>query len=588
VALKQLTEMYFPTGNGKPIAVVRPQWKYNLQFVPLSWYLREKLSLSVMDPQDKLHATNSGDLVQKLWERSSKGKAGEEFPSQLAILSFAGLDTHDVLGYSILAHELGHFLDFSFDPPLFKKQKVGIRSDQVTAVLKQVGGGAPPDALTVSNTVRNLVQRVTVAVREVIADLFATRMVGFATFVAQAEFLKNLAPWPQPIILPSGYPGLRFRLQIIHEHLSKWLPSCLDFFIEQRALYPELAEPLIEFMSKWQGRLDEPPGPIPTPLTVDAQLTKLVEDAVRAVLPDLHQLVRDIISDEKAAKLTEQFFQRIQRLQFDLPPSCPGEPVNCFAEILSAAWAYQVIYGKEREANIPERDRRFDEYEKTCRLVLKAIELTATGPPNSANESTSFTECPTARKEDLKKGGVLGMAHISARLQLDASDSLHIDVTPLNTKAIKTASLDVHLGHWFAVARRVRMPSVKLEDEAAERLFSTIGRELIFVPGKERFVIHPGDLVLGATLEFVALPPDVMAFVEGKSGLGRKGLFVATATQVAPGFHGVIVLELANAGTVPLELKPRMPIAQLVLQALNDPVPLRNLYQGKFYCQVQP
>jgi dCTP deaminase len=132
------------------------------------------------------------------------------------------------------------------------------------------------------------------------------------------------------------------------------------------------------------------------------------------------------------------------------------------------------------------------------------------------------------------------------------------------------------------------MPSVKLEDEAAERLFSTIGRELIFVPGKERFVIHPGDLVLGATLEFVALPPDVMAFVEGKSGLGRKGLFVATATQVAPGFHGVIVLELANAGTVPLELKPRMPIAQLVLQALNDPVPLRNLYQGKFYCQVQP
>ena len=93
---------------------------------------------------------------------------------------------------------------------------------------------------------------------------------------------------------------------------------------------------------------------------------------------------------------------------------------------------------------------------------------------------------------------------------------------------------------------------------------------------------------MGATLEFIALPPDTMAFVEGKSGLGRLGLLVATATTIAPGFHGVVVLELANTGTVPLELVPGMAIAQLVVQVMTNPVPEDFLYRGKYYCQIKP
>ena len=91
--------------------------------------------------------------------------------------------------------------------------------------------------------------------------------------------------------------------------------------------------------------------------------------------------------------------------------------------------------------------------------------------------------------------------------------------------------------------------------------------------------------MLGVTLEFFGLPNDVMAFVEGKSGLGRLGLFVATATQVAPGYHGVIVLELANAGTVPLKLSPGMRIAQLVFQTMTDST---EPYPGGYRCQIKP
>jgi dCTP deaminase len=79
-----------------------------------------------------------------------------------------------------------------------------------------------------------------------------------------------------------------------------------------------------------------------------------------------------------------------------------------------------------------------------------------------------------------------------------------------------------------------------------------------------------------------------MAFVEGKSSIGRQGLIVATATMVAPGFHGVIVLELANAGTVPLILHPGMEIAQLVMIKLENFVPESEMYRGRFQCQVKP
>jgi dCTP deaminase len=592
VALTQLTEMYFPKENGDPVSVVRPQWKYNLTYVPMSWQIKEALTLSVLDPNGKLGARNPEELLKKLWERNPDRASGRPVPTQLAILSFAGLDTHDTLLYPLLAHELGHFIDFSFTPPLNLRtelrQKAEIRAEQVSELLQQIKGSRP-DAQEVSGVLNRLVQQVFVAIREIIADLFATRMLGFATFVAQAEFLKTLAPWPQPVITLSGYPGLRFRLQIIFEHLVQWLPSCLEFFKIYANSRREVAEPLIHYMELWTDRLKLSTTKTNAAVGLgQAQFAGLVENAVRAVLPDLHQLVKDKIPDARAARLTEQFFDRIERLHLDLPPSCPSESPNCFAEILSAGWAYQIVHGAWREATTKDSPLRFNEHEKTCRLLLKAIEMTSTGASGGEAVSTSFAEFPTVPEAALEKGGVLGMPHIATRLQLGLRHPKRLDVTPLNTRAIQTASLDVHLGHWFAVARRVRTASVRLGEEKSEKLLMTVGRELIFIPPYDTFVIHPGDLVLGATLEFVALPADVLAFVEGRSGLGRRGLIVATATQVAPGFHGVIVLEMANAGTIPLELTPGMPVAQLVLQGLTEAVPPHRLYKGKYYCQVHP
>ena len=86
------------------------------------------------------------------------------------------------------------------------------------------------------------------------------------------------------------------------------------------------------------------------------------------------------------------------------------------------------------------------------------------------------------------------------------------------------------------------------------------------------FVIHPGEFVLGSTVEWVELPDDIVARIEGKSSLGRLGLIVhATAGFVDPGFSGTLTLEITNLTRVPIVLWPGKPIAQLSFMALDRP-----------------
>lgn len=186
-------------------------------------------------------------------------------------------------------------------------------------------------------------------------------------------------------------------------------------------------------------------------------------------------------------------------------------------------------------------------------------------------------------------GSVLNAAEMRRRISdLSVRHAEHIDIVPFDPKAIQAASLDLRLGNWFVSARRGRLEAVELGKASDERRLATVGREEFFVAFEHTFLVHPGDLVLGATLEFVALPPDVMGFVEGRSGHGRKGLIVATAAQVAPGFHGVIVLELVNSGTVPLKLAPGLPVAQLVFQLMTQALKRSEIYRGNYYCQIRP
>lgn len=149
---------------------------------------------------------------------------------------------------------------------------------------------------------------------------------------------------------------------------------------------------------------------------------------------------------------------------------------------------------------------------------------------------------------------------------------------------IQPASIDLRLGSEFLTFRNAQVPYL---DPATGRGLSEY-TERIAVKEGESFIIHPGDFVLGTTLEWVELPPDLVARVEGRSSLGRLAVVVhATAGFIDPGFQGAITLELSNLGRMPVALKPGMRICQIAVYEMTSPAerpygPARgSKYQGQ-------
>lgn len=158
-------------------------------------------------------------------------------------------------------------------------------------------------------------------------------------------------------------------------------------------------------------------------------------------------------------------------------------------------------------------------------------------------------------------------------------------VSPLLRESqVGSSSIDVRLGHEFIALRR---SSVSHIDPAREQRWETIlhrsqqrGRVSLF----KELTLHPGQLILGSTLEYLSLPPDVAATVEGRSSWGRLGLIIATATAIAPGFKGCLTLELLNGGEAPLVVYPGVRIAQLVLASVEG----SPEYSGRYNCPTGP
>jgi len=145
-------------------------------------------------------------------------------------------------------------------------------------------------------------------------------------------------------------------------------------------------------------------------------------------------------------------------------------------------------------------------------------------------------------------GAILTGEDIKARLD-EADPSRKIFITPiLSEKQIGRASIDVRLGNVFIVFRRTKYSGLDVLETSKEKLASRIEefQERIYVPLGKKFFLHPQQLVLGCTLEYVRIPNDLVAEVVGRSSWGRLGLILSAATLVHPGFAGVITLELAT------------------------------------------
>ncbi|GMV98994.1 MAG: dCTP deaminase [Candidatus Hydrogenedentota bacterium] len=154
--------------------------------------------------------------------------------------------------------------------------------------------------------------------------------------------------------------------------------------------------------------------------------------------------------------------------------------------------------------------------------------------------------------------------------ELLASGDLVID--PLDDMQIGPASVDLRLGGTFLTPRATTGMFSMAEPIEYER-----------VEG-EHFVVPAHGFVLATTREVIKLPDYLTAFVEGRSSVGRLGLFIQNAGWVDPGFHGAITLELFNANTAPMRISAGRRICQLVIAQSDGPVD--RPYQGKYQGQL--
>lgn len=151
-------------------------------------------------------------------------------------------------------------------------------------------------------------------------------------------------------------------------------------------------------------------------------------------------------------------------------------------------------------------------------------------------------------------------------------ESGELGVEPLVSESIQPASIDCRLGRHFLVVEDRNMHNIDLDSEIIYREYED---DFITIP--------PHTFLLATTMEKVRLPNNLTAFVEGRSSIGRIGLFIQNAGWVDPGFEGQITLELYNANSLPIRLEAGRRICQLVFCSMDQEAlnPYRGKYQGQ-------
>ena len=155
------------------------------------------------------------------------------------------------------------------------------------------------------------------------------------------------------------------------------------------------------------------------------------------------------------------------------------------------------------------------------------------------------------------------MSDRDIRASIEAGE---IGLEPLDMGLLQPSSFDVRLDRFFRLFDNHKYAYI---DPAEDQSDLT---RFVEVKAEEAFILHPGEFVLGSTYEFVTLPDNIAARLEGKSSLGRLGLLThSTAGFVDPGFNGHVTLELANVSNLPIKLWPGMKVGQLCFFQLSSP-----------------
>jgi len=158
-----------------------------------------------------------------------------------------------------------------------------------------------------------------------------------------------------------------------------------------------------------------------------------------------------------------------------------------------------------------------------------------------------------------------------------------IIIEPYDESLLQPSSVDVRVDRFFRVFHNARYAYIDVKEPQDELT------ELVEIDDERPFILHPGEFVLGSTLERIVLPDDLVARLEGKSSLGRLGLLIhSTAGFIDPGWDGHVTLELSNVANLPITIYHGMKIGQISFVQLSEPAEkpygsgeLGSKYQGQ-------
>lgn len=592
-SFEKLVELLRPGAK----VMLRPMWHYN--YATIVSDLRE---IYLNELQEYEYYVPGVDVESNI-----------VFPlgSAFHIISFPSLERDNILLHSVIGHELGHLVASDLVEK-YKKDFLDGAQSQIEAAtdseltrmnVTQENSPLWYEQILTARLTENIKQCLKYwerAMEEILADVVGALLFGpaalFSTFDVAVQSGFDVAPSERNEYYPPWRTRIREVLRVVEELTSGLLSVKPELFRMTAPMsLAERAKALGLDRDSRAGLVNDRITMIRDTATATTDKGPIDHDALAKIAYSALRRYVDLATTEVKSLIGARVVNEtqlsatlpilIERLDAGVPPNAehdmPSRKLSKvgLVDVLNSAWYHKASL---TVAPIAEEDRELFERVRSQRnrLTLKAIEyahLAEEHPVRAARNSPKPRPTTTA--------GVLTSDDIHEAMELSAVLD-RIILTPLfdPQESLVDAALDVRLGTEFILFRKEALDALNIS--STESIVSNIGRyqERVVRRVREPFVLHPRQLIIGSTLEYIQLPPTVMAYVIGKSTWGRTGLVIATATKVDPGFRGCITLEIINEGEVPLVLLPGIPIAQLVFHRTERPI----RYSGVYSCPIGP
>jgi deoxycytidine triphosphate deaminase len=106
-----------------------------------------------------------------------------------------------------------------------------------------------------------------------------------------------------------------------------------------------------------------------------------------------------------------------------------------------------------------------------------------------------------------------------------------IGIDPFDEALVQPSSVDVRVDRFFRVFHNARYPYIDVREPQEDLT------ELVEVDEEQPFILHPGEFVLGSTLERITLPDNLVARLEGKA------LALDTAVPTSEGWKTIAEIQ---------------------------------------------